>query len=125
MGKEDIKGKPPEERGKKAAGGSGKSQVPKEMIPKDKREEENKEISPMPEMATSRDETAAAGFEIKEKQFEKIMERLIRQLENGEKKEERYRRLDAAIRRHQQSRKMAAATEENSRKRKKRNKKKS
>lgn len=47
-----------------------------------------------------------------EEQFVRIMERLIHDVELSERKEGRYRRLDAAIRKHQQSRKMVAATEE-------------
>lgn len=47
-----------------------------------------------------------------EEQFVQIMERLIHDIELSERKEGRYRRLDAAIRKHQQSRKMVAATEE-------------
>lgn len=54
----------------------------------------------------------------KEEQFQKIMERLIREIELAEKKEGRYRRLDEAIRKHQQSRKLVAATQENRRKKK-------
>ena len=48
----------------------------------------------------------------KEKTFYEIMERMIVQISQSDKKEARYRRLDEAIRRHQQSRKMVAATQE-------------
>lgn len=48
----------------------------------------------------------------KEQLFFEIMERMIQEISQSEKKEGRYRRLDEAIRRHQQSRKMVAATEE-------------
>lgn len=57
----------------------------------------------------------AEGLEIissKEKIFYEIMERMILQISQSDKKEARYRRLDEAIRRHQQSRKMVAATQE-------------
>lgn len=59
----------------------------------------------------------------KEERFGEIMQRLIRDIELGERKEGRYRRLDEAIRRHQQSRKMVAATEENIKKKKRKNRK--
>lgn len=48
----------------------------------------------------------------KENAFFEIMERMIAQIEQSDKKEARYRRLDEAIRHHQQSRKMVAATQE-------------
>ncbi len=48
----------------------------------------------------------------KEKIFYEIMERMIVQISQSDKKEARYRRLDEAIRSHQQSRKMVAATQE-------------
>lgn len=60
----------------------------------------------------------------KEERFGEIMERLIHDIELGERKEGRYRRLDEAIRKHQQSRKMVAATEENVKRKKKRKSKK-
>lgn len=61
----------------------------------------------------------------KEERFGEIMERLIHDIELGERKEGRYRRLDEAIRRHQQSRKMVAVTEENVKRKKKKKGKKS
>lgn len=48
----------------------------------------------------------------KESTFFEIMERMIRQISQSDKKEARYRKLDEAIRRHQQTRKMVAATED-------------
>ncbi len=48
----------------------------------------------------------------KEEMFYEIMERMIGQIAQSDKKEARYRKLDEAIRRHQQSRKLVAATEE-------------
>lgn len=52
-------------------------------------------------------------------EFYQIMERLIQQLAAPNRSEERYKRLDAAIRKHQYSRRLVAATEEQSKKRKK------
>lgn len=99
--------------------------TPVQAKKKENREGENGTVSRNVEEAGVKGDAASAELSKKEQQFGQIMERLIRQLENGEKKEERYRRLDAAIRRHQQSRKMAAATEESGKKRKSRKKKKS
>ena len=99
--------------------------TPVQAKKKENREGENGTVSRNEEVAGVKGDAASAELSKKEQQFGQIMERLIRQLENGEKKEERYRRLDAAIRRHQQSRKMAAATEESGKKRKSRKKKKS
>lgn len=120
-----VRGKQADEQKRKVPEGSGKSQDQGKVAVKEKCEGENKDISRNLQVEGKDRAKAAVGFSKKEQQFGEIMERLIRQLENGEKKEERYRRLDAAIRRHQQSRKMAAATEENGRKRKNRKKKKS
>ena len=53
-------------------------------------------------------------------QFYEILERLMRQMLLKQRQEERYKRVDEAIRRHQQSRREAAATTEQAgRKRKK------
>lgn len=60
------------------------------------------------------------GEKTKEEQFQEILERLLCDLEQGDKKEGRYRRLDEAIRQRQQSRKMVAATEEHTKKRQRR-----
>lgn len=51
--------------------------------------------------------------------FYQIMERLFVQLTGEKRSEDRYKRLDAAIRKHQYSRRMVAATEEQGKKRKK------
>lgn len=56
----------------------------------------------------------------REQRFGEIMERIIYNVEKGEPKESRYRRLDEAIRQHQQSRKLVAATEENAKRKHKR-----
>ncbi len=116
--------------GKRQEGASAGTEAPVDKPEqKEKRRERRKAVADKPEVAeeTGMTESEEAGRERmeKEKQFGQIMERLIDQLENGEKKEARYRRLDAAIRRHQQSRRMAAATEESAKKRKQRKKKKS
>ena len=58
------------------------------------------------------DEQPSENISSKEKTFYEIMERMIVQISQSDKKEARYRRLDEAIRRHQQSRKMVAATQE-------------
>ncbi len=55
---------------------------------------------------------SAESVSSKEKLFYEIMERMVVQIAQSDKKEDRYRRLDEAIRRHQQSRKMVAATQE-------------
>lgn len=124
-GKDNIRRKQTDEQGRKASEQAVKSQDQGKVAVKEKCEAEKKDISRNLQLESKDGEKTVAGLSKKEQQFGEIMERLIRQLENGEKKEERYRRLDAAIRRHQQSRKMAAATEENGRKRKIRKKKKS
>lgn len=58
------------------------------------------------------EEVMSEAVSSKEKAFYEIMERMIGQISQSDKKEARYRRLDEAIRRHQQSRKMVAATQE-------------
>ncbi len=58
------------------------------------------------------EEQASEQISSKEKMFYEIMERMIVNISQSDKKEARYRRLDEAIRRHQQSRKMVAATQE-------------
>ncbi len=58
------------------------------------------------------EEVPPEAISSKEKAFYEIMERMIVQISQSDKKEARYRRLDEAIRRHQQSRKMVAATQE-------------
>lgn len=63
--------------------------------------------------AKKEEEATSEAFSSKEKSFYEIMERMIVQISQSDKKEARYRRLDEAIRRHQQSRKMVAATQEN------------
>ncbi len=50
--------------------------------------------------------------EERQEQFYQILERLLRQLMLKKRQEERYKRVDEAIRKHQQSRKEAAATAE-------------
>lgn len=72
----------------------------------------------------NRKPTDCAAKVTQEEQFIQIMERLIHDIELSERKEGRYRRLDAAIRKHQQSRKMVAATEEMGNETKKQRKKK-
>lgn len=52
-------------------------------------------------------------------EFYQIMERLIQQLSVPNRSEDRFKRLDAAIRKHQYSRRLVAATEEQGKKRKK------
>lgn len=56
-------------------------------------------------------------------QFYEILERLLRQMMLKKRQEERYKRVDEAIRRHQQSRKEAAATVELSDRKKKKGRK--
>lgn len=57
--------------------------------------------------------------EEKKEEFFQILDRLLDQIREMNHQEERYKRLDAAIRSHQQSRKMVAATREQGKKRKK------
>ena len=73
------------------------------------------------------EEVPSEAISSKEQTFYAIMERMIVQISQSDKKEARYRRLDEAIRRHQQSRKMVAATQEvdkGNRKKKQKNKSK-
>ena len=53
--------------------------------------------------------------------FYQILEHLMEKLRGKRQQEERYRRLDQAIRRHQIARKQIAVTEEQGRKKRKRN----
>lgn len=53
--------------------------------------------------------------------FYQILEQLMEKLRGKRQQEERYRRLDQAIRRHQIARKQIAVTEEQGRKKRKRN----
>lgn len=50
--------------------------------------------------------------EEKKQQFYVILERLVKEVSLSRKREERYRRLDEAIRRQQESRKLTAAAQE-------------
>lgn len=59
-----------------------------------------------------RSEKAVDMEKSREELFLEIMDRLIQELEQNEEKENRFRRLDKAIRQRQQTRRMAAATEE-------------
>ena len=55
----------------------------------------------------------------RQKRFYEILEKLIRELKLQKRQEDRYRRVDEAIRQHQIARKQVAVTEEQGRKRKK------
>lgn len=93
------------------------------------KKEETQGTGQLPEDTEDSAQTAVAVEDSRrspsrEERFGQIMERLIHQLENSEKKEGRYRRLDEAIRRHQQSRKQVAVTEEESKKKTARKQKK-
>lgn len=55
----------------------------------------------------------------KKEEFFRILDGLLTQIRETNHQEDRYKRLDAAIRRHQFSRKMVAATKEQGKKRKK------
>lgn len=57
----------------------------------------------------------------RKEQFYQILEKLIRQMMLKQRQEERYRRVDEAIRRHQQSRRESAVTSEQPSRRKKKN----
>lgn len=59
------------------------------------------------------------SHEERQQEFYQIMERLFQQVSGEKHSEERYKRLDAAIRKHQYSRRLVAATEEQGEKRKK------
>lgn len=93
---------------------------------KAKAEESVHQVKQTPERAEGQQKLSPAAktenksVKSKEERFGEIMERLIHDIELGERKEGRYRRLDEAIRKHQQSRKMVAATEENVKRKKKR-----
>ncbi|NCC43451.1 MAG: hypothetical protein EOM18_07680 [Clostridia bacterium] len=85
--------------------------VEPEIEAKEKRRKDIRDIKDIKEI---KEKTAEKEDLSKEKRFEEILARLIRDVELSEHKEGRYRRLDETIRRHQMSRKMVAATEENS-----------
>lgn len=55
----------------------------------------------------------------KKQEFYQILDRLLTQIKDMDHQEDRYKRLDAAIRHHQYSRRMVAATKEQGKKRKK------
>ncbi|MGI6007738.1 MAG: helix-turn-helix domain-containing protein [Ruminococcus sp.] len=55
----------------------------------------------------------------KKEEFFRILDELLTKIKETNQQEERYKRLDAAIRRHQVSRKMVAATKEQGKKRRK------
>lgn len=57
----------------------------------------------------------------RKEQFYQILERLMRQMLLKQRQEERYKRVDEAIRRHQQSRREAAATAEQPSRKKRKN----
>ncbi|HIS81576.1 MAG TPA: MerR family transcriptional regulator [Candidatus Scatomonas merdavium] len=57
--------------------------------------------------------------EERRKRFYEILEHLFRELKLRKRQEDRYRRVDEAIRRHQIARKQVAVTEEQSRKKRK------
>lgn len=110
-----------EENTKEFHGQASGGKISGEQPLKEERKREIPEKSPENETMKGK-ETALQGKhpeppekvkrETKEERFGEIMERLIHQLENSERKEGRYRRLDEAIRKHQQSRRLVAATEE-------------
>lgn len=62
-------------------------------------------------------ESQEADQLLRQRQFQEILERLVKQVIVANHQEGRYKRLDAAIRRHQESRRLVAATEEERKKR--------
>lgn len=123
--------------------GMGKDKSPEEEKPpeKDKAPEEEdlpgKDKAPEAEKFRGKDKSsgkkqrknqpereAAAPLEsreadqlLRQRQFQEILERLVKQVIVANHQEGRYKRLDAAIRRHQESRRLVAATEEERKKR--------
>lgn len=69
-----------------------------------------------------RKEASAPEEKEKQEKFYLILERLMRELRRKRRQEERYRRVDEAIRQHQLSRKQVAVTEEQGRPRKRKKK---
>ena len=63
------------------------------------------------------DESPETEQLLRQRQFQEILERLVKQVIMANHQEGRYKRLDAAIRRHQESRRLVAATEEERKKR--------
>ena len=76
-------------------------------VRKDVAKESEKEVFPPQDGETDRG---------KQEEFFRILESLMAQIRKMNHQEDRYKRLDAAIRRHQVSRKMVAATKEQGKK---------
>lgn len=76
-------------------------------VRKDVAKESEKEVFPPQDGETDRG---------KQEEFFRILENLMAQIKKMNRQEDRYKRLDAAIRRHQVSRKMVAATKEQGKK---------
>lgn len=104
----------------RAGGGAGQQII---KLQEKRREKAGEQRTSRPAVK-SEGKSEEKSVKSKEERFGEIMERLIHDIELGERKEGRYRRLDEAIRKHQQSRKMVAATEENVKRKKKRKSKK-
>ena len=87
--------------------------VIKELIPVMRREAYSDKSEAAP-----KEESPKGLSEEKKEEFFQILDRLLNQVKLLNHQEERYKRLDAAIRSHQHSRKMVAATKEQGKKRK-------
>lgn len=78
-----------------------------------------KPVQSVPVRDIKKEQAAKTKKDDQQEAFYQIMERLFVQLTGEKRSEDRYKRLDAAIRKHQYSRRMVAATEEQGKKRKK------
>ena len=78
-----------------------------------------KPVQSVPVRDIKKEQAAKTKKDNQQEAFYQIMERLFVQLTGEKRSEDRYKRLDAAIRKQQYSRRMVAATEEQGKKRKK------
>ncbi|HIR92765.1 MAG TPA: MerR family transcriptional regulator [Candidatus Egerieimonas intestinavium] len=97
----------------------GKDKAPEaEKLPGKDKSSGKKQRKNQPEReAAAPLESQEADQLLRQRQFQEILERLVKQVIVANHQEGRYKRLDAAIRRHQESRRLVAATEEERKKR--------
>ena len=97
----------------------GKDKAPEaEKLPGKDKSSGKKQRKNQPEReAAAPLESPEADQLLRQRQFQEILERLVKQVIVANHQEGRYKRLDAAIRRHQESRRLVAATEEERKKR--------
>lgn len=93
--------------------------VKNQLVRKQTKDVKGKPITSIPIRDIKKEQVDKQKNESQQDAFYQIMERLFIQLTGEKRSEDRYKRLDAAIRKHQYSRRMVAATEEQGKKRKK------